>query len=148
MICILILGTLKLLHSTPPSNPPVPTQVHIEDHSIVCSTANRIVGDLFMYQFRTAYWCTSNSDDCLCKRMCVCVFAGNLSSGMSSQRSSAQSSTSPSPMATMPAITTSYTSRNTSAMGGSRVSPHVSSACMKRGRGFFSFFFFSCSEGV
>ena len=49
------------------------------------------------------------------------MLPGNLSSSMSSQHSSAQSSTSPSPMATMPAMTTSFASRNTSAMGGSRV---------------------------
>ncbi|KAL8563942.1 hypothetical protein ACOMHN_059372 [Nucella lapillus] len=44
---------------------------------------------------------------------------GNLSSGMSSQQSSSRSSSSPSPMATIPALTTSYASR-TSVMGGSR----------------------------
>ncbi|XP_070187968.1 myosin-IIIb-like isoform X1 [Littorina saxatilis] len=47
--------------------------------------------------------------------------SGNLSSGMSSQRSSTASSSLPSPMATMPAVTMSYNSRNTSAMGGSRI---------------------------
>ena len=121
--------------------------------TLVCSTTTVFVYDFPLSpQYFTAnippsvfpcLFIRLNDNSIFFKNAALWMCTGNLASGLSSERSSVQSSTGPSPMATMRATTMSYTARNTSAMGGSKVSKRqffqpckmALRACMGRGFG-------------